>query len=359
MNIEGFDKANYEHLASNLKARRYSSALFPSVDVLMTLAVALVVIVGGGMVVWESLGVGVVVAFVLYIERLFEPVSQLASQFEQLQKAMVSADRIFELLDIELDVPDDPDAMELSEARGEVGYHGVSFGYERESMVLQDVDLQIGAGETVALVGPTGAGKTTLVSLLMRLYDVTEGRITVDGHDIRRVSLASLARQVSIVPQEPFLFTGTVKENIRYNHVEAADDVVVRAAKAVGAHEFISELEQSYETLLEERGGNLSVGQRQLISFARALVADPMILILDEATAYVDTETEMLIQQALRELLRDRTAIVIAHRLSTVRNADRILVLDQGRVVEQGSHQDLMASPGLYARLQSFTTAEA
>ena len=235
-------------------------------------------------------------------------------------------------------------------------FEGVSFHYSPESPVLQDVELSIRAGETVALVGPTGAGKTTLVSLLLRLYDVTGGRITVDGHDVRDVSQDSLVRQMSIVLQEPFLFSGTIEENIRYNRTEATDEEVVAAAKAVGAHEFISKLEYGYDTPLLERGANLSVGQRQLISFARALVADPRILILDEATANIDTQSEMLIQRAIGELLRERTALVIAHRLSTVRNADRIVVLDQGRVVEQGSHEQLLASRGLYAELHSYST---
>jgi ATP-binding cassette subfamily B protein len=248
-------------------------------------------------------------------------------------------------------VKEKTDAKQLSPVRGEVSYSGVGFHYEEGSPVLQDIDLQMGAGETVALVGPTGAGKTTLVSLLMRLYDVTHGEISIDGHDIRDVTLDSLTRQMSVVLQEPYLFSGTVSENVRYNRTEATDEEVVRAATSVGAHEFISRLEQGYDTPLQERGGNLSIGQRQLISFARALVANPRILILDEATANIDTHTELIIQDALKHVLKGRTSIVIAHRLSTIRSADKIVVLDHGRVAEVGRHQELLKHNGVYARL--------
>ncbi len=355
-NAQRFGKANYEHLDANLRAGRLMAMLFPSVEILSALALSLVVFFGGSMVLDNQLEVGVLVAFALYIQRFFEPVRNLTMQYSSLQRAMVSGSRIFELLDTEPEVVDQPDAVELGKVEGAVTYEGVKFHYIEDEPVLKGIDMEIPAGKTYALVGPTGAGKTTIVSLLMRLYDVSEGRITVDGHDIRDVTQTSLAHQLSVVPQEPYLFSGTVKENIRYNRVESTDEDVERAARAVGAHDFIVKLQDGYDTPMQERGGNLSVGQRQLISFARALVADPRILILDEATANIDTHTEMLIQEALSELLKDRTALVIAHRLSTIRNADRIVVVDQGAVVEQGTHDELISLDGLYAKLYSFST---
>ena len=355
-NIRSFGAANSENLGANLEAGRMQAVLFPSVEFLSALGLALVIFFGGSLVLREEIEVGVLVAFALYIQRFFEPVLNLTMQYGSLQRAMASGARIFELMDVEPEVVDRPGGRKVEAVSGDVRFEGVGFHYVEGEPVLQDVDLHVPAGQTVALVGPTGAGKTTIVSLLMRFYDVTEGRVLLDGADIRDISLDSLSTQMSIVPQEPYLFSGTVRENIRYNRTGASDEDVVRAATAVGAHDFIVRLEKGYDTPLQERGGNLSVGQRQLISFARALVADPRVLLLDEATANIDTYTEMLIQRALDELLRGRTAIVIAHRLSTIRNADRIVVLDQGRIVEEGKHTDLVERDGLYARLHSYST---
>ena len=354
-NIRSFGAANSENLGANLEAGRMQAVLFPAVEFLSALALALVIFFGGSLVLDNALEVGVLVAFALYIQRFFEPVMNLTMQYGSMQRAMASGTRIFELMDVEPEVVDKPDSQTLESVSGDVRFEAVHFHYVENEPILRDVSFHVPAGHTVALVGPTGAGKTTILSLLMRFYEVTGGRVLLDGVDIRDVTLDSLAKQISIVPQEPYLFSGTIRDNIKYNHVEATDYEVVQAAEAVGAHDFIEKLEKGYDTPLQERGGNLSVGQRQLLSFARALVADSRVLLLDEATANVDTHTEMLIQQALDKLLKGRTAIVIAHRLSTIRNADQIIVLDQGRVQEVGKHHDLLASNGLYARLHSYT----
>ena len=358
-NIRSFGNANSENLGANLAAVRMQAILFPTVEFLSAFALALVIVFGGSLALDETIEVGVLVAFALYIQRFFEPVLNLTMQYGSLQRAMVSGARIFELMDVEADVVDRPDSRDVEAVDGDVRFEDVSFHYIEGEPVLEHVDLHVPAGHTVAMVGPTGAGKTTVVSLLLRLYDVTEGRVLLDGVDIRDITLDSLSKHTSIVAQEPFLFSGTIRENIRYNSVDATEEDVVRSATAVGAHDFITKMEHGYDTPLQERGGNLSVGQRQLISFARALVADPAILLLDEATANIDTHTEMLIQRALDELLRGRTAIVIAHRLSTIRNADRIVVLDQGRIVEEGKHDELIALGGLYANLHSYSAEGA
>ncbi len=354
-NIRSFGSANSENLGANLEAVRMQAVLFPSVEFLSAVGLAFVIVFGGSLVLENAIEVGVLVAFALYIQRFFEPVLNLTMQYGSLQRAMASGARIFELMDVEPELVEKPDSLNVETVSGDVKFEGVSFHYTEEEPVLRSVDMHIPAGHTVALVGPTGAGKTTIVSLLMRFYDVSEGRILLDGVDIRDITLDSLTMQMAVVPQEPYLFSGTVRENIRYNRTGASDEDVIRAAEAVGAHDFIMNMEKGYDTPLQERGGNLSVGQRQLISFARALVADPRVLLLDEATANIDTYTETLIQRALDELLRDRTAIVIAHRLSTIRNADNIIVLDDGQVVEQGRHTELAAGGGLYARLYSYS----
>ena len=322
-------------------------------DILTGVAIGLAVLFGAGMVTGGDLQLGVLIAFVLYIQRFFDPIRNLTMMYTQLQRSMASGTRIFELLDTRPDLGDGPEAKTMPRLRGEIELREVTYSYVPGETVLNKVSLHVEPGQTVAIVGPTGAGKTTLVSLISRFYDVAEGQgaVLVDGHDVRDVTRDSLVSQMSMVLQEPFLFSDTVRENIKYNHTEATDERMIAAAKAVGAHDFIERLENGYDTVLDERGVNLSVGQRQLISFARAIVADPKVLILDEATANIDSYTELLIQRALAELLKDRTAIVIAHRLSTIRGADKIVALDRGEVVEVGGHRDLMARDGLYAHL--------
>ena len=350
-NLKHFDGLNYEHLEANLQASRFSGSLQPIVEILTGFSMGVVVVLGGYMVLGGGLEWGVLVAFALWIQRFFEPIRNLTMQYSQLQRAMASGVRIFEIIDLQPEVKDVPEAPEMPPIRGEVRYEGVGFYYVPGVDVLKDINVHMSPGETVALVGATGAGKSTFVTLLTRFADVTGGKITVDGHDIKEVTRRSLVSQMSMVLQEPYLFSGTVNENIRYSHEEVSDEEIVGAAKAVGAHDFVMALENGYDSELAERGTNLSVGQRQLISFARAIVGDPRILILDEATANIDTHSEIMIQKALRQVLKGRTSIVIAHRLSTIRGADKIVVLDHGNVVESGKHEELLGRNGPYARL--------
>jgi len=350
-NLRHFGELNYEHLDANMQASRFSGGLQPVVEILIGLGFGVVVVLGGTMALNQDIEWGVLVAFPMWIQRFFEPVRHLTMQYTQLQRGMAAGVRIFEVVDLKPEVMDKPDAPDMPRIRGEIRYEGVNFHYVPGSDVLNDINLHFNPGETVALVGATGAGKSTFVTLLTRFADVTEGNITVDGYDIRDVKRRSLVGQMSMVLQEPFLFSGTVEDNIRYSHEAATEREVEEAARAVGAHDFIMGLEDGYKTQLAERGTNLSVGQRQLLSFARAIVSDPRILILDEATANIDTQTELVIQAALRRILEGRTSIVIAHRLSTIRNADKIVVLDQGRVLEVGRHQELLERDGAYSRL--------
>ncbi len=350
-NRDEFDDLNRYNRDTNQEASRVAALVLPLVEVVAALAIALVVVYGGWLVSRGQLQIGVLVAFTLYINRFFDPIRDLSMQYTQLQRAGVAAERIFQILNMRVEIKDRPDAIEMPQIKGDVEFRDVVFGYNPERPVLHGLNLHAQAGQTIAIVGPTGAGKSTIASLLARFYDVPGGGVLIDGHDVRDVTQKSLRRQIGIVPQEPFLFTGTINENIRYGRLDATDEEVMEAARVVGAHDLIIQLPDGYNTPIRERGRNLSMGQRQLISFARALLADPRILILDEATANIDTFTEAIVQQGLRKLLHGRTAFVIAHRLSTIKGADCIIVLQGGRIVEQGTHQELLEREGEYASL--------
>ena len=343
---------NRYFLERSLDAAKVASVFTPIVDVLGAVATALVVYIGGTAVLGESITAGVLIAFVLYIDRLFDPIRDLSRRFDTLQSTMAGGERILELLNTPVEVQDAQDARQMGPILGDVRFEDVSFHYsDDQTLVLDGINLEAQAGETVALVGETGAGKTTIVKLLTRFHDPSSGAVKVDGVDLRTVTQSSLRKQMGMVLQDPFLFNGSVNENILFGRLDARDEEVIAAAKAVGAHDFIMRLKNGYDTSVEEGGATLSVGQRQLISFARALLADPRILILDEATSSVDTQTEQIIQKALATLLKGRTSFVIAHRLSTIINADKIVVIHDGKIVEQGTHAELLANQGMYFEL--------
>ncbi|MDZ4054308.1 MAG: ABC transporter ATP-binding protein, partial [Phenylobacterium sp.] len=357
MNFKLYEEKARENMTAQNGSAAMTQVMVPTVDVLTGLAMGIVIVVGGNAVLGGRLDVGVMVAFIFYVQRFFDPVRMLSMQYTIMQRAMAAGHRIFEVLDVPVTIVDKVGAEPLADFEPTVEFRDVTFGYDPARPVLHNVSFEVQPRQVVALVGPTGSGKTSIIALAHRFYEVDQGQVLIGGRDVRDVTLESLGRNIGMVLQEPFLFSGTIEENIRYNTEGATREDVISAAKSVSAHDFIMRLPEGYDTQLGQRGRNISLGQRQLLSFARALVADPQILILDEATANIDSFTEQAIQKALKVLFAGRTCIVIAHRLATIRDADKIIVLQQGHILEQGPHDVLMANQGLYSRL--YTSAHA
>lgn len=348
-----FDELLNAHRSSFIRAVRLVDGMGSAIDLSWGVGIAALYFIGLSVLGKDAVSVGTFIAFGTYIGMFWNPIMNLSNFYNQIITNIAAAERVFEILDTDAVLKDAEDVTQIPPIQGQVTFSHVSFSYEENVKVLDDVSFDIKPGETIALVGPTGAGKTTIVNLISRFYDVQEGVVSIDGHDVKKVSIDSLRRQMGIMTQDNFLFTGTIKENIRYGRMDASDEEIIKAAKAVHAHDFICKLEKGYDTLLTEGGGGLSVGQKQLLAFARTMVSNPNILILDEATSSIDTRTELLVQDGIDALLKGRTSFVIAHRLSTIQKADRIFVIDNGGIMEEGTAAELIAKKGAYYRLHT------
>ena len=346
-----FQQVNRNNMEANVQAGQIMSAFWPAVNVFTALGNFLVLWFGGGAVMRGTLSVGILFGFMSYLSRFFWPIQDISQFWNSVQSALAAAERVFGIMDTDVEITDSSEAVKLPKLEGRISYENLTFGYVPGQHVLRDINLEIAPNTTVALVGPTGVGKTTMINLLYRFYDPVEGSVKVDGYDLRDIKLESLRSQLAVVLQDNFLFSDSIMENIRYGRLDATDEEIIEVSKAVGAHEFIMKLPEGYMTDVRERGGRLSVGQRQLISLARALLANPRILIMDEATSSIDAYTELIIQKALDRVLKNRTSIIIAHRLSTVRNADKIVVLHEGEIAETGTHEELIERGGVYKGL--------
>ena len=346
-----FLELNEDIKASWMDAIKINNLFWPSIDIISTVGTVLIYAVGLKMLGVKGVTIGSLISIIWYLGRFWEPLNNISNFYNSILVAMASTERIFEIMDTKSDITDSPDAIDMPEIIGDVEFQNVTFSYDEKKVVLKDVSFKVKAGQTIAFVGPTGAGKSTIINLINRFYDITDGKLLIDGYDIRDVKLKSLRSQMGVMLQDSFIFSGTIMDNIRYGRLDATDEEVVEAAKAVHAHDFIIKMEKGYDTEVQERGSRLSVGERQLISFARTLLANPKILILDEATSSIDTNTEILIQKALATLLQGRTSFIIAHRLSTIRMADRIMVVGDSDILESGSHDDLIEKDGIYSEL--------